>query len=1234
MTAKFDHSQTTRALEQITDAGAFERLATSVLRKADPLLYANLSHPGMNPDGSTVKSPVDGIAFVLGKSPAHMIAAHHARGAAGGLRKKWLHDPSKVNPRRSKPTAPAGDVIKTMEIVENERQRNPKLSVTLALTTNREPPEDLIRDVNKAAADYGITIDIWSGSRIAHYLDNDPEGQWLRKQFFGITEQRLSKSLLRTLSEESIKIFPLKVSNESLVDRSLDRVLIEFFPLPMGFLVGESGVGKTVSCYKRLKSHIDNGGCGLILTYETLTAHRTLEQAIDAELRRLRPNLDAGIGGTVLGLCSSHDPFMIVVEDINKSNAPAQLLEKLIGWIPSPNTNSDVTLPSWRLICPVWPRVLTMVSNEIKKRIDQLTISTGSFSRKEACAAIKQKALLLGKNLSTMDADKIALALGNDPLLIALYDFDAKSEPQEVIKDYINGSLQRLAQKPDNFTVSEYRTAIRAVALEMLSNRRMEPSWAEIKNWLNAQSDNLSAFRQVFQCAEIIQLNDKRGIEQIAFRHDRVRAWLLTDAIAEQLQIGSMDESVLSDPFFADVIGAALAEPNMSGEAILKVQALNPLALFYALKSCSLTSPARNAAIPTAINEWLSSEQLFDRNNKSLRHTAVQVLSETEGPNVIDFTNKFRDNPFSSLSARFRNGDVSAGIQLCQCMEPGIGSPWRDYQIEHAKLRFGRSLIQKIDEILKCPELSKAIRSGALRLAGHLADSSLGDALSCCWALDTNRIECLADYLWAAAECCGVEPEKLLGPICDTWAELPSERVDNGRSSPRDGLAADHISWAFNRNLPTPALQYFIDRANNEDLRGPITYMLRAVDHPDAVEFIARQLAVIGQRIEGTDSFSIHLSLFKNHWKSKKSDTGKGMSSASRQRLQQLWLCIENDKHLRIQAFELWVSTLESDDLKLLQAIDTSQPLANKILRARLERGDQSAIPAFIEKLQADEWGNWWQLGRHIWADELTAALDEALQRRGAEIPLEWYCGYKLDFIIAGLFPTLNASTAEQLLTKHWKHLRFTGKYVQNALYIASPTSIELAEEAISSCPEPRKLLEHLHFQLGIKVFDHPGVNNIRQFEVLIPYLDYLDSMDLYFIWEHCNDRGWFEFRRTHLDSRLEERWRKETLIDKTDFFEKLDVIIQKSDAYWRIEHLIDKYLKQGEQVAQIFGFFREWLNKHRTIVALEVVAAAIIHIGKRSDMNLLNIDGIEPSDQAEAVRRDTCFAVHLRSLS
>src|SRR5687767_5166973 len=84
---------TVRKLADMTDAGAFELLATAVLRQSD-LRLRSLSHPGVNADGKTVKSPVDGIAFVPGASPRHLIAVHHTICAAKDLEKKWLYDPA------------------------------------------------------------------------------------------------------------------------------------------------------------------------------------------------------------------------------------------------------------------------------------------------------------------------------------------------------------------------------------------------------------------------------------------------------------------------------------------------------------------------------------------------------------------------------------------------------------------------------------------------------------------------------------------------------------------------------------------------------------------------------------------------------------------------------------------------------------------------------------------------------------------------------------------------------------------------------------------------------------------------------------------------------------------------------------------------------------------------------------------------------------------------------------
>ncbi|MCA0318622.1 MAG: hypothetical protein LCH88_11200 [Proteobacteria bacterium] len=76
----------------------FERLATAVLRRADPL-YALVSHPGVNAEGKTVKSPVDGIAFVPGAVPPHTIVIHHTITVGKDLDGKWLHDPATVKVR-------------------------------------------------------------------------------------------------------------------------------------------------------------------------------------------------------------------------------------------------------------------------------------------------------------------------------------------------------------------------------------------------------------------------------------------------------------------------------------------------------------------------------------------------------------------------------------------------------------------------------------------------------------------------------------------------------------------------------------------------------------------------------------------------------------------------------------------------------------------------------------------------------------------------------------------------------------------------------------------------------------------------------------------------------------------------------------------------------------------------------------------------------------------------------
>jgi hypothetical protein len=371
--------KTVQALAAITDEGLFERLAMAVLREANPT-YRSLVHPGVNVAGKTVKSPLDGICFVQGADPPHMIAVHHTITARADLEKKWLHDPSKVKPRKgSRPTAPAGDLIKTAELVAEERTRTPNLRATLVLTTNEEPSEALVRAVEAAGRDRGLEIDLWSGSRLSHLLDNQPTGQWLRRSFLAIEQEQLSIELLHELSKKSLANYCPLDNPTAWIPRTLDATLTTSLRRGVTFLVAGSGLGKSVACYRKLAAHVGDGGFGIVLPHEAVASAVTLEQAVMTTLRQIHPSL-AAVGESVLMFCSPERPLLLVVEDINRSGQAQLLAEKLAGWSREPTKDDHRPPSSWRLICPLWPEIIASPGDQARKHIEPLIIAVTILS--------------------------------------------------------------------------------------------------------------------------------------------------------------------------------------------------------------------------------------------------------------------------------------------------------------------------------------------------------------------------------------------------------------------------------------------------------------------------------------------------------------------------------------------------------------------------------------------------------------------------------------------------------------------------------------------------------------------------------------------------------------------------------------------------------------------------------------------------------------------------------------
>jgi hypothetical protein len=203
---------TATALEALPDEGLFESLAVAVLRRAVPA-YSSLIETGTNAAGRPVRSPVDGIALGFGGSVGSLLTVHHTTCSAAELRRKWLGD--------------SGDLQKAARMLAAERRRTPSATMTLVLTTNKVPSEDLVRDLGFHASSAGVNIDIWDRSRIVDILDNEPYGHWLRAKYLGIAQQILSAELFLDISIKSVAALEATLldSPAAWVDRKLDTRL-------------------------------------------------------------------------------------------------------------------------------------------------------------------------------------------------------------------------------------------------------------------------------------------------------------------------------------------------------------------------------------------------------------------------------------------------------------------------------------------------------------------------------------------------------------------------------------------------------------------------------------------------------------------------------------------------------------------------------------------------------------------------------------------------------------------------------------------------------------------------------------------------------------------------------------------------------------------------------------------------------------------------------------------------
>ncbi len=382
---------TAKALEAITDRGQFELLATAILREQSRE-YRAVVHLGVNSSGETIKSPVDGFVLVPDSVPPHFVIFQCTTTEPNQLERKWLHDRNATKPSGTRSRTENGDLIKAGAKAEECRKKFPGAKFTVVLGTNKCIDQPLMDAVYDKAQQLKITCDIWEQSRFVHELDNTPNGQWLRRNFLGITAQLLSAELLRYICRESSSMYCAKLfdSSGNWVSRDVDRIGVELTNdrgITTNVLIGESGSGKSVTAYKMLSSHLDSGGFGLWIPSEVVESGLSLNDAIRAVLDSLHPGLGPDVSANALKLAAGFNSrLLLVIDDLNQTRNPTDNLQKVLAWANAATAGKKSQQPETRplLTCPVWPQHWNSLA-EARRTSDWIKVTRiGLFSEEES----------------------------------------------------------------------------------------------------------------------------------------------------------------------------------------------------------------------------------------------------------------------------------------------------------------------------------------------------------------------------------------------------------------------------------------------------------------------------------------------------------------------------------------------------------------------------------------------------------------------------------------------------------------------------------------------------------------------------------------------------------------------------------------------------------------------------------------------------------------------------------
>ncbi len=1225
------------------DGTAFEKLCGPLLQKMIPEL-ANLLPSGINAEGRTIKSLSDGFCFVSRNHYATM----HATTNASNLKKKWLYNGTSR-------TTPRGDLIKSIEQARSMHHENPDYTFSVYLVSSRRVDDELHIEVNQSVSEDYITVKIVEQRHLASFLDHDRDGQYFRQYFLGITAVRISVPLLREIANVNLARYGVDISLKqnhlaNLSNQKKVEERISTSTTTVNLLIGDSGLGKSTLCFAIINTVLKAGRMGLRLKPSTIEKAVSFEDAILQQLKSDHPNLYVEIKDIEELFIEG----LVVVDDINKSENAIFLLDKLISW------NRMKQARSITLICPVWPRNLAALDDKGRKEHKFTVIPLKRPSFYDCKAIIQQRIDNEHVNLTEQQTHSLIVETGFDPLLLdlsllRLSDLQPYTEnlAGEAIKSYVSSKVQQV-HKTHLWLVHSINQSLVALGKQMLQHRKLNPQIQDIESWMGQGSEEYRIIVQIAAQRQLLSFDDEGNS---FFRHDRVRDYLLTLAAVDLFKDFHANQNVLTDPYYSEITGTAIAATTLNKEIIEALIQSNPLAVYLSLKYLQqAASQAKLATIVAVIEAWNTSVSMTHV-PKTIIIAIANALIGFDVKNIQTITQGFPESAELQL-ARFRNGIWLAGVNFLSLINyfyPEAPTYWWNSILAHVRATYLESIIEGLRNFLPERFTAEGI-AHAYTLVGFLREPRIMEALAVSWrkyASPPNYVP----YLWAVLNSFTKNDRQIVFDALAYWSSMSAEdkahRVDDRLAARTISDELKVLNWDFSKEQ----LALLIELSAEDSLQEILAFLFTKIDHPTALAIVLNnemQRDADDHRHDRSDS----------RW-----DRSKNKHPLSQQSLD-YFLQVFSDSSAnhtkRYLAWRYWTGNVTANIAlaKMQEIVSEQDSLFNNAVLWRVKQRDYTAFPLLRQCIARKPW-----LVRvldYIWNYEVGMFFEDWFtQRLNDESELGW--GLEL-------LSLLDNDDTCRILVKHWEQLKWHPRAIGTALFLSVPATKALADDEIRRLgfhpeqPMPNyyvgnldeayisegdglsqekkanlmllsKQFRYLYMYFGNK-YEGRGERLTREkLESLLPYLALMDEFTIY---ELANDslrigepNFCYEKFYPLLESHLKKRFRLTASDLKRDLIEKHHELEKDNKVY------IDYWLEEAERLnvtsEMMADAIKSLFEKHHDANALFLACIVLKRFGTRKDIPILEnflrrLDG--PITNAEYWKADAVFDIKRRTIN